>query len=259
MLKLFRNIRRSLIQSSSEKPASPVGRYFLYAIGEIALVVIGILIALQINNWNEIRKNIKLEEKIAEALHEELNNNISYVQRHLDQWEKRENSTIALSDMRHDPPETMTNEIFDSLLTEVLTFNPLDLKRDKFDRILSDGSFEFKKSENLINILMRLKESYSVLETCYDDTQETWKVKLHPYLIENYSFRVMFYKDKNIAQNWDVQYERLLFDTKFDNIILSLRAEISVCNQWFQSCIQFMKSILMRLEKIYPNIEKSAE
>ena len=40
----------------------PAGRYFKYAIGEIVLVVIGILIALQINNWNENRKN-----RIAEA------------------------------------------------------------------------------------------------------------------------------------------------------------------------------------------------
>jgi hypothetical protein len=65
MLTFLRKIRRSLLQSdSTQKPASPVsggqslwrratGRYILYAIGEIALVVIGILIALQINNWNE--------------------------------------------------------------------------------------------------------------------------------------------------------------------------------------------------------------
>jgi hypothetical protein len=44
------------------KPAYGAGRYFKYAIGEIILVVIGILIALQINNWNEIRKeNRKLK------------------------------------------------------------------------------------------------------------------------------------------------------------------------------------------------------
>ncbi|WP_262905857.1 DUF6090 family protein [Winogradskyella immobilis] len=35
----------------------PAGKYFKYAIGEIILVVIGILIALQIKNWNEVRKN----------------------------------------------------------------------------------------------------------------------------------------------------------------------------------------------------------
>ena len=56
MIKFFRNIRKSLLMENK------TGKYFKYAIGEIVLVVIGILIALQINNWNEERKeNIKLK------------------------------------------------------------------------------------------------------------------------------------------------------------------------------------------------------
>ncbi|MFC3877192.1 DUF6090 family protein [Winogradskyella maritima] len=43
-------------ENRTGKPALPAGRYFKYAIGEIILVVLGILIALQINNWNEERK-----------------------------------------------------------------------------------------------------------------------------------------------------------------------------------------------------------
>jgi hypothetical protein len=54
------------------------GKYFKYAIGEIVLVVIGILIALQINNWNEDTKSIKLEKtyycKIAEDLQVDIRN-----------------------------------------------------------------------------------------------------------------------------------------------------------------------------------------
>ena len=52
MIKIFRNIRRRLLLGKG------FSRYLLYAIGEIILVVIGILIALQINNWNDGRKNI---------------------------------------------------------------------------------------------------------------------------------------------------------------------------------------------------------
>ena len=59
MVKFFRKIRYDLMKKNK------TGKYFKYAIGEIVLVVIGILIALQINNWNESRKeNVKLKKAI---------------------------------------------------------------------------------------------------------------------------------------------------------------------------------------------------
>ncbi|MFY0630274.1 MAG: hypothetical protein JXR05_07820 [Flavobacteriaceae bacterium] len=65
MIKFFRHIRRSLIQKNQ------MGKYFKYAFGEILLVVIGILIALSINNWNENRKEKFNETKILKTLNEE--------------------------------------------------------------------------------------------------------------------------------------------------------------------------------------------
>ena len=59
MIKFFRKIRQNLIMENK------TSQYFKYAIGEIVLVVIGILIALQINNWNE---NRKIEIKIKNSL-----------------------------------------------------------------------------------------------------------------------------------------------------------------------------------------------
>lgn len=58
MLTFLRKIRKSLIESSSFR------KYMLYAIGEIGLVVIGILIALQINSWHENQTNKKLEKEL---------------------------------------------------------------------------------------------------------------------------------------------------------------------------------------------------
>jgi hypothetical protein len=66
MIKFFRHIRRSLINQNQ------MGRYLKYAIGEIILVMIGILLALQVNNWNTNRLNIKLEKNTLNNLRSDL-------------------------------------------------------------------------------------------------------------------------------------------------------------------------------------------
>ena len=56
MLKFFRKIRQKLLTESI------FSNYLIYAIEEIVLVVIGVLIKLKINNWNKNRINLKLEQ-----------------------------------------------------------------------------------------------------------------------------------------------------------------------------------------------------
>jgi len=58
MIKFFRHIRKKLLTENK------LSRYLFYAIGEIALVIIGILVALSVNNKNELRKEKAEEEKI---------------------------------------------------------------------------------------------------------------------------------------------------------------------------------------------------
>ncbi len=62
MIKFFRLIRQSLLSENK------FSKYLLYAFGEIILVVIGILIALKINNWNENRKSKQFETKILKEI-----------------------------------------------------------------------------------------------------------------------------------------------------------------------------------------------
>lgn len=78
MLTFLRKIKRSLIESGSAK------KYLIYAIGEIILVVIGILLALQINNWNEWRKDRNLEMEILNDLRLNLENNVSLISERVD-------------------------------------------------------------------------------------------------------------------------------------------------------------------------------
>lgn len=72
MLKFFRKIRQKMLTENK------FSKYLLYAIGEIILVVIGILIALQVNNWNENRKSKLSQNKLLVKLISDLDYDISH-------------------------------------------------------------------------------------------------------------------------------------------------------------------------------------
>ena len=73
MIPIFRKIRKKM--ADDNKPA----KYLRYAIGEIALVVIGILIALQINNWNENKKTHRNQQNNLQLIKVEMTNNLQAV------------------------------------------------------------------------------------------------------------------------------------------------------------------------------------
>ncbi len=90
MIKFFRHIRRSLIQKNQ------MGKYFKYAFGEILLVVIGILIALQINNWNEDKKSQKAANYVLQEIHNNLKEDGSILKEILLQREKAGKSVAKM-------------------------------------------------------------------------------------------------------------------------------------------------------------------
>jgi hypothetical protein len=74
MLSFFRRVRKALITQSK------VRTYLLYAVGEIALVMIGILLALQVNNWNESLKQDVAEQEFIKGVKHDLSQDRDYIQ-----------------------------------------------------------------------------------------------------------------------------------------------------------------------------------
>jgi len=70
MIKFFRKIRLTLMEQNK------TGKYLKYALGEILLVMIGILLALQVNNWNTLRLERKLEIKILKEIQSNLETDV---------------------------------------------------------------------------------------------------------------------------------------------------------------------------------------
>ena len=82
MLRFFRQLRKDTLMSEKTR------KYLFYAVGEITLVVIGILIALQVNNWNEERKNRAEAVEFKERLRNDLSQDKERLQYRIQFFEK---------------------------------------------------------------------------------------------------------------------------------------------------------------------------
>jgi hypothetical protein len=76
MLRIFNRLRQNANGTHS-------GRYLIYAVGEIILVMVGILLALQVNNWNENRKERIEESKLLTEIYEQLKDDTIRINRNI--------------------------------------------------------------------------------------------------------------------------------------------------------------------------------
>lgn len=147
MLKFFRTIRRNLLADSK------VGKYMIYAVGEILLVVIGIIIAVQIGNWNQSVQNKELVRISLENLREDLeiqkeiiNEQIAY-----------ETLIIARTDtvlMSMQESNPSPSDIY-PLLFELTSRRTFIANKATFNNLESTGNIVLIKDKELKNELIR--------------------------------------------------------------------------------------------------------
>jgi uncharacterized protein DUF6090 len=110
MLQFFRKIRQQLLTENK------FSKYLLYAIGEIVLVVIGILIALSINNWNEIQKTKSKAQTYLALLKEEFGYNLEMLEQVMEANKKYADNAWEISKYIGPDKPQLTEEEFASLL-----------------------------------------------------------------------------------------------------------------------------------------------
>ena len=144
MIKFFRKIRQNLLAQNR------VNKYLIYALGEIILVVIGILIALQINNWNENRKESDKEQVILKRLQKEFESNKEQLYQKI---EIRNRVIKNSQDLLYyfDHPQLATLDSITIKLSKLITptsFDPIQ------NDLVSSGNVEILKNEKLKQLLI---------------------------------------------------------------------------------------------------------
>ncbi|WP_143094885.1 DUF6090 family protein [Bizionia echini] len=160
MIKFFRKIRQNLLMENK------TGKYLKYAFGEIILVVIGILIALQINNWNEQRKDRTKEKIILKQLQEDYQANLNQLEEKMATREKIIISAVALLEA-FDYPQRANR---DSVIKKIAIIG----NDPTFDPIQND----LNSSENLRLIrnvkLSRLLSNWSSDVVAVKEVEDVW-------------------------------------------------------------------------------------
>jgi len=112
--------------------------YLFYAVGEILLVVIGILIALQVNNWNEQRKNRMYELTMLEEVQRELINDSEFIESWIPILKSVQHSFRELAVMKNDPNYSLDS--LDIHLQRVRGYGiTLNINKSPFEAIKSAG------------------------------------------------------------------------------------------------------------------------
>lgn len=147
MIPFFRKIRKKM--ADDNRPL----KYMRYAIGEIVLVVIGILIALQINNWNEARKDKIIEQKVLKTLRSDFKSNKAQLQDNIDETEKMVSDISQLFELFRMTQSELSLIPTDSIRTGFggyATFNPSD---GALTSLLLSGNLNIITNDSLKNKL----------------------------------------------------------------------------------------------------------
>ena len=198
MLKFFRKIRYNLMENPTSAKASAgtkTGKYLKYAIGEIILVVIGILIALQINNWNEKRKLQNTTKSVYSIIKTDLITDIENIDKVLNNSVRRDSilKRIINNDMTKEDYQNCEFCSFILLGYPDLTLNSRGVK------LLEDNSAVF--NSHLDSLSIDIIDFYGYFNTVISVAYEELEIDYY----DNYSYfknnKVWFKDYINLAKN----------------------------------------------------------
>lgn len=180
MIKIFRHIRKRLISENR------FSRYLLYAIGEIILVVVGILLALQINSWNQQRIDNNKEIELLGDLKAEFRYNLTELEESININKKVSQSCIELTEIIRANTIDEKRDKVDELLIAIGNFNSFDARTGVSSEIVNSDKLSILKNEVLRR---QLSNWLTFIIDCEEDIlfrSDNYTINLMPFLMKRF-------------------------------------------------------------------------
>ena len=239
MIKFFRNIRQQLLTKNS------ISKYLLYALGEIILVVIGILIALQINNWNEDRKLLKEEKETIASLKLEFQKNLSSLQGHIAAVESIINAGNTLLEHTGPDYEFGTLKGVDSLISLTPRMSVWDPSLYTLSSIKNSGKLSGLSNEDLKLLLIEWESFYGNLLD-WADFYVDRGITYFDYLTKNALNRDLgAFGSLNFRKSkFDRSNETLLRNQEFENVLVDRISNNMFMLRYYREASEMLREII---------------
>jgi hypothetical protein len=204
------------------------GKYLFYAIGEIVLVVIGILIALSINNWNIDKIETKKEQVILRGLKTTFEKNLEELKNKYASTKEAYDASIKLLDYIN--PEITPHSVrdIDTLISSMINYSTYNPSIGTVENIINSGDLNLIKNE-------KLKNNISDWSGMLNDTDKDIKITndytfnaLLAFLLQNANLKnapvpewlksTALFTSK-AASNFTPDYDQLLTSLEFENLV----------------------------------------
>jgi len=183
MINFLRRIRRELINENK------TSIYLIYAVGEVVLVVIGILIALQIDNWNELKKDRSEEIEILNSFHEEFLKNKERMKTVEALYSEISQSNQLLMNLIGKNPTELELVNTDSILGVSIFYYDYIPGDYVFSNLQSTGKLRLISSDKLRKLLFEWTQELSQKDNAFAMLDKYYMESLIPYLTKNASLK----------------------------------------------------------------------
>lgn len=181
MIKFFRKARKHLILRQNLR------RYLLYAIGEIALVVVGILIALSINNWNNSVAQRKSELQIYRNIKNQINDDkevinkvIGYNEIYLNQYKLANEIIVQEDSTRIDTLKKIAINLF--------RYSDFNRNSNVYQAMVNSGELKLLQNSEIIEKLQSLEESFIYMNRLEENHFQFILRYVGPGILDNINF-----------------------------------------------------------------------
>ena len=237
MIKFFRHIRQQLLSENK------FSKYLLYAIGEIVLVVIGILLALQIDTWNTDKNNRAKEQLYLKSFHDDILLNL----KELDRIIKKSGETVQITDSLlchvNGQLDLDTPKEFQNLVVESGSYTYFFSTEGTIKDIFGSGDLALIQNDSIRKAMVNWEAEFKYLKE-YETLGKDNQLSYINYLKANTPFFKM-----SLQQDFldDEGVENLISDHKFLNLIGEQKHMAKVMNELYTEQKTKMTQLLQQV------------